>query len=52
MLKKWINICGNAFVRPWADTLKKGQFEKQKQNEKIVSKKVEGTQRKQLNNDR
>ena len=48
VLKKWINIRGNTFARAWVDTLKKGQFEKQKQNKKIVSKKGEGSLRKQL----
>ena len=28
VLKKWINICGNAFVRSWVNTVKKDQFEK------------------------
>ena len=32
VLKKWINIRGNAFVRNWIDTVKRGQFDKQKQN--------------------
>ena len=48
VLKKWINIRGNTFARAWVDTVKKGQFEKQKQNKKIVSKKGEGSLRKQL----
>ena len=46
VLRKWVNIRGNAFVRAWVDTVKDGQFEKQ--NKKIVSKKGEGSLRKQL----
>ena len=46
VLRKWVNIGGNAFVRAWVDTVKNGQFEKQ--NKKIVSKKGEGSLRKQL----
>ena len=46
VLRKWVNIRGNAFVRAWVDTVKNGQFEKQ--NKKIVSKKGEGSLRKQL----
>ena len=45
VLKKWISIWGNAFVGAWVDTVRKGQFEKQRQNKKIVSKKREGTLR-------
>ena len=30
MVKKWIKIRGNALVRARVDTVKKGQFEKQK----------------------
>ena len=48
MLKKWRNIRGNAFVRAKVDTVKKDQFEKQKQNKKVVSKKGEGSLRKQF----
>ena len=46
VLRKWVNIHGNAFARAWVDTVKNGQFEKQ--NKKIVSKKGEGSLRKQL----
>ena len=46
VLRKWVNIRGNAFVRAWVDTVKDGQFEKQ--NKKIVSKEGEGSLRKQL----
>ena len=38
----------NTFVSAWVDTVKKSHFEKQKQNKKIVSKKGEGSLRKQL----
>ena len=48
MVKKWIKIRGNALVRARVDTVKKGQFEKQKQNKKIISKIGEGSLRKQL----
>ena len=53
VLKKWVNIRGNSFVRAWVDILKKKQIDsKRKSEEKLkmtVSRKGESALRKTLN---
>ena len=51
VLKKWINIRGNAFVKAWVDIVKKKQYENQKRKNKTkqkISKKGEASLRKEL----